>query len=202
MEVLVRNVWQIRSSRLRRQRETKIERNQLWPEWEYSHRLCVWMLGPQLVVLFGRLMEALGGGALLKEAHHWLHFLFPLSLLPASWLLGWAPVPAAMPPHHDGHQPSETASQNKPFLPYIALTGEFLYSKRKGTNTPAKSSSSWKRLVPKCWEIVCLWPWVCLRVCEWWSQWRLMEREKDQGETGKRGSRDWWRCVGQAASTT
>ena len=59
--------------------------------------------GSQLVALFGKIMEPLGGGALLEEVWLWGQTLwfYSLACLPdfvsISWLPGWSYTPAAMP---------------------------------------------------------------------------------------------------------
>lgn len=53
----------------------------------YCLQACEHFTHPQLVVLFGKAMEPLGGGVLLKEVHHWRLTLKVYSLAPFAVLL-------------------------------------------------------------------------------------------------------------------
>lgn len=45
--------------------------SKLWFECDVHHRLVYGTLRPQMVVLFGKVLEGLVGGALLEEVSHW-----------------------------------------------------------------------------------------------------------------------------------
>lgn len=92
----------------------------------------VFELGPQLVALFGKVGEGLGGGASVEEVGHWALRVYSFALFliyslvpecgynvaiqsPASASMLSMSV-AAMSSHLEGLYPPGTASQNKPFL--------------------------------------------------------------------------------------
>lgn len=99
----------------------------LCSEWEMSPTgLWVWIFGPQLMVLFGEVVNPYGIGALLEQVEEWeqiLLFYSPVPLLVLSASCVWSqcdqPVSQLLPPclcNHDGLWPSESVSQNKHLL--------------------------------------------------------------------------------------
>jgi hypothetical protein len=98
-----------------------------------------WTLGPQLVMLFWEVVETFGGGALLEEVGPWgcAFEVYTGSSVPFSLPLGcqevkdslhhMLPRPWCFPQTYEAKQswpePSEIVSQNKIFLPLVALSG-------------------------------------------------------------------------------
>lgn len=78
--------------------------------WNFSPDSCVWILGPQLVALLGKVVEPLGGEAALENMGHWGCVVRIVSLLPTllpeysykvtSQPLGSCLVPCLL--HHGG----------------------------------------------------------------------------------------------------
>lgn len=70
------------------------------------------------------------------------HALWPASPSPLQSCL-LPSLPAALSSHHDGLDPSRTASQIKPFLPCIVLIQVFYHNKSKVTKIWPSSISIW-----------------------------------------------------------
>lgn len=126
----------------------------LWFECEMSIvASCVLPLGPRAVVPLGKMMGLLGSLRLLEEAQSgsgilgftaWFRFLFSVSLLlmqddqPASWFRCHALLIMM-----DG-SPSDTKSENRPFLPSVAFVGELITAAAKWLRKHSASlNSTW-----------------------------------------------------------